>query len=331
MGLSVVGLIATAGAQTFELVQPEGVVTGRIEVARGRLVVYELGGQRIFFSRERRYDSPDGLFAGYFQFELNRILRFPRSGRGAMQTADLDDRFPRFRLTRRFVRPISSAIAPPVLPLPGFVDPIYPAFPVQSPVLIPQPQSLLIDTQSIPNPPLPPARVRLTNGGPRDVQVTLVDLKTPSRNRSMRIAPNRSSDVMLERDAGGKQVQTYRVITPGGEAVTRERTVAIAVPPRYEIVVHQWQVQSVAIDRTAGAADNPIEDIHYQGEGIGRFPLPPGPELESGTIDVYHAAKASGTRGAVVPILASEDDNSQSPSPIERAILEAQQRASRGR
>lgn len=347
----------SAEAQSFELVEPNGVVTARVEVKPGRLILVDANTGRTVFGREARYDSPNGRLIGYFQFELNRVLRFPRNGVGFMQTADLDDLAPRFQTTRRTVRPLTNGrpnlpVAPglgagfpnngfpnihfgsagfgntglggngfglPGIGFPGGMGPVSPFFP-------PQPQSVVIDTQTIPNPPLAPVTVRLANGGPRDVQVTLVDLENPSRNQSMRIPPGRSSDVSLKRDAGGTQIQTYQVITPTGESATRERTHSIPPAPRYEVVVHQWQIQSVAIDRTAGAGANPIEDINYRGKPIGRFKLPPGAELTAGVIDVDRAARAQGNGFTVAPILASEDEDPRALSPLEKAIREAQAR-----
>ena len=119
---SIVGSIFAGSllAQSFDLVDPAGVPTGKIEVGRGRLVVYEHTGERIYFSRDRHYDSRGGLYLGYFNFDLNRVMRFPRSGVGPLQVADFDDRFPRYTTTVRRLRRSrpGSGIA---VPLPGFV------------------------------------------------------------------------------------------------------------------------------------------------------------------------------------------------------------------
>ncbi|TWU57927.1 hypothetical protein [Rubripirellula reticaptiva] len=369
-----VGLTLTAAAQNFEMFEPSGVVVARVEIRPGRLVMYEGLGARLFFSREPRYDSIDGRFAGYFNFELNRILRFPRSGRGQMETADLDDFNPSYRLTRRLVRPLGDRHSVPVpLHVPGYLGPGYlgpgyvgpgylgpgyvspglpgpfitapgfgippqvfgasplPGFGGIGPIGPPLPQSVLIDSQTIPNPPLEPVRVQLRNGGPREIQVGVVDLKTPAKTQSLRIAPGSSADVMLEREAGARQIQNFRVITPLGDSQTREIVNDVPATVRYEIVVHEWKIQSVAIDRTAGAGDNPIEDINFHGKSIGRFPLPPGDQLQPGSIDVYRAARNQGNAAAVAPILAEEDNLESALDPLERAILETQQNFQRNR
>ncbi|QDT01721.1 hypothetical protein K227x_00880 [Rubripirellula lacrimiformis] len=336
-------------ADDFEMVEPDGRVAARVEVHHQQMMVYERTGQRILFDREPRYDSLDGRFAGYFNLELNRIVRFPRSGFGRMMSADLDDAAPNYRVMRRTVRPAGVRPAGIHRPNPGFGVPGFgslgygipaglvpwiptPGFGPVYPIGPPLPQSVLVDAQTIAHPPLSPVRVQLRNGGPRDIQVGLVDRSQSSATRVMRIPPSDAVEVMVQRDSGARLVQNFRVITPFGDVADRQ--VVSEVPPavRYEIVVHQWQIQSVAIDRTAGAGADPIEDINFHGASIGRFPLPPGAELTSGSIDVYNTARQQGNAGSVAPILATEDEDLDAgPSLIERAILEAQQNAQRAR
>ncbi len=344
---AVLTTVSTIAAQDFVMIEPSGDVAARVEIRPGRMVVYELTGERLYFSREPGYDTIDGRFVGYFNSPLNRIIRFPRSGVGPMQSSDLDDFAPVYRLTRRIVRPADPLVAGSNphfgIGVPGYLDPNFPGpfiptpfiptpgFGGAYPIGPPLPQSVLIDSQSIPNPPLSPVRIELRNGGPREVQIGVVDLLKPGKTRSIRLGPGQSFEVSLERDAGARQIQNYRVITPLGDSITRE--VVNDVPPavRYEIVVHEWQIQSVAIDRTAGAGDNPIEDINFSGKPLGRFPLPPGAELQPGSIDVYRASRARGDDGTITPILAEEDDRDAGPGPLERAILDAQRNAQRGR
>jgi len=335
MCLSIVLLLThTSWGQQFELVEPTGLVSATVEVGRGRLIVYERGGERIYFSREARYDSADRRFVGYFNFELNRVLRFPRSGSGVLQTADLDDVAPQFRNTIRIARPLGTA--PNSRAIAG-VPPIFPDD-TQSPYadpyasgyrsVVPRAQSVLIDSETIPNPPLPPALVVFRNDGPREIQVAVVDTKNPRGTRSMRIRPADATEIQLARDGGSKRIEHYRVVTPGGELITKEFVTQIPPTLRYEVVVHEWTVQSVAIDRT-GKSPNVIEDIRFQGRGLGRFHLPPGPQLESGTIGVYTAAQNRGNQGTIRPIVPRDPQPVDTASPLERAILEAQHAAQR--
>lgn len=350
-------LVATAWGQQFELVEPSGLVGATVQVEPGRLLVHERTGQRLFFSREQRYDSPDGLFLGYFNFELNRVLRFPRSGQGKMQVADLDDVTAQFRYTRRVARrSVAANLQPPAgiqplaispphgFPYPGMGYPgdglpvfenhrgLFPSSPYSQPYVsgYRYPQSVLIDSKVIPNSPLSPARMQLFNGGRREIQVGVVDLNDPQATRSMRIPPQTAVEIDVERDPGGQQVETYRTITALGETIRKQ--IVRPIPPviRYEIVVHEWSMQSIAIDRT-GKSPQAIEDVNFQGRGLGRFPLPPGEQLQAGTIDVYRTAIDRGNQGTVAPILANEKSNADAASPLERAMLESQRAAQRGR
>ena len=360
---------STAVAQRFELVEPSGVVTGRIEIARGRLLVFDSTGDRLYFSRQPRYDSSNGRSVGYFNIDLNRALRFPRSGSGWMQTVDFDHAFPRYENTRRTVRPAGAYrghrrghFASPWAPTfnnPGFAGPGYgtpgykpPAYgppagyqagrygtsfgtqslgvPYTSAFRSPYPktQSVLIESEIIPNPPLPPARMNLRNDGRREVQIAITDAKNPSGSKSLRIPPYGSRLVELERDSGARRIAHYRVVSPYGESSTKEIVTDVPPPIRYEVVVHEWAMQSIAIDRT-GKSPNPIEDINFQGRGLGRFPLPPGPELQSGTIDVVHAARSQENQGSISPLVPNDRQPSDNASQLERAIIEAQRAAQR--
>ena len=345
---------ASASGQEFEFVRPDGSVSAQMRINRSRLIVNEIDGRRLVYGRERRYDSADDRFAGYVNVELNRVLRFPRSGRGPLQSADLDDARPRFRYTQGSVRPAGSVASPPIIsggPPIGVGPPAaWPPIPALPPAYYPPPdpygygsglpqfgyatpyyypQSVLIDSRFTPASPLPPVKLQLYNGSRRDVQVGLVDRENPSGTQSMRIGPGQVKEVQVRRDAGGKEVRTYRTISPYGNSLTKK--VERVVPPKvlYEVVVHEWAMQSIAIDRT-GKSPNVIEDINFQGKGLGRFLLPAGDQLTSQRVDVYRAAVESGLSQTVPPILATEDATDE-PTPLERAVLEAQQRAQRGR
>ena len=335
--LWIVGLLATTGlfaktasADLYDLIDPAGRVTATAEALPGRLIVLESTGERIYFSREPRYDSMDRKFVGFYNVELNRVLRFPRSGTGPMQLADLNDPSPRFRTTQRTVRPrLNNTPGNRPNPAAGYSSGYSPYDSSANLVPVPRaprPQSVLIDSQTFRNPPLTPASLELTNGGPKELLVTLVDRKDASNAREIRIAPRQSTVVKIERDPGGRLVQTFRMITPQGESVTKEVVTQIAPEVRYDFVVHEWSMQSIAIDRT-GKSPNVIEDINFQGKGLGRFPVPPGDRLKSGRIDVYRVAKQAGNQGTVAPITATEKPYPASSDSLERAIFEAQRKA----
>ncbi len=80
--------------------------------------------------------------------------------------------------------------------------------------------------------------------------------------------------MQLPRDAGGRSVEVYQAL--GLDGTYQNREVVREIPPtvRYQVTIHQWQVQSIAIDRT-GKSPNVIEDVNMQGRGLGMFSLPP--------------------------------------------------------
>ncbi|WP_236624160.1 hypothetical protein [Rhodopirellula baltica] len=348
----------------FDLVEPSGVVTGRISLRRGNLIYRHGDGRQVVYSRDRRFDTPDGQFQGYYNTLLARVLKFPRSGFGNFLYMDLDNFNPFPQASYRLVRPVGvGPIGGPVFgPLAGgYVEygaPIYggfglpwltpaPAFgwgindipigPVAiSPIPL-NPGPVPIDTRRVALPDLPPAKIRFTSSSQRDVNVTLTDSRQAGLKKTFRLAPGEFEDMKLRRDAGHEWVETFELLSPNGQWITREVRHQIPPQSRYEIVVHELRVQSVAIDRTA-RGNNRIEDINMQGKGIGRFLLPPGPELVDQTIDVFQSARAMQNQGTVTPIIPDEQLQEQfrpsdRVSPFERAILEQQramQRAKEG-
>jgi hypothetical protein len=342
-------MAALAPAQQYEIVDPSGRVAAVAELTRNRLVVIENDGQRYDYVREVRYDSINGQFAGFFNGVANRVLRFPKSGYGNLFAADLNEAVPQFRQTIRTVRPRQGVTTPlPTLPpdyvfnppgfgLPGYIPPGYinPGYGgaydygYYAPQIA-RSQSILIDTEFVPNAPLPPVTVNLANSASRDLQVELVGLVKSVPSQRIRLTPGESRPVTLQRDNGGQRIDYYRVINPYGETFTKQITTPVPPKTFYEVVVHEWALQSIAIDRT-GKSPNAIEDISFQGKGIGRFPLPAGGDLTSTTIDVKRLAQAAGNPGAVAPLVPSNQINDRpSDEPLDRAlqdVLQQQRRA----
>ena len=343
--------VSAEAQQTFDLVEPTGEVTAIAKIQSGQILVQSLAGQRASFSRDPSLDSLGGEFIGYYSPKMNRALRFPRSGFGVMQTAGLGDPRPRFINTRRSVRLRRGQVVSPwtfgaPIFYPGQLFPVHPVHvgphlqpwqwygsPLDPFVLgytawWPRPQSILVDAVVVPDPPLPPARLKLLNDGRREVQVEVRDLQNSTRTRQMRIQPGSSTDIELIRDTGGKRIEQFRVMTRYGYAGSREIVTEYEPAVRYELVVHEWAMQSVAIDRT-GKSPNVIEDINFQGRGIGRFFLPPGPLLQSGVIGVHSAAERQKNSGTVPPLIPPEDLPKRGGRTLEDAVLEAQRAAQR--
>lgn len=190
-------------------------------------------------------------------------------------------------------------------------------------------QSVVIESDVRARAVLPPARVRLINTARRELQVAVIDLRDGNPTRAVRLPPGGTQSLTLERDAGAERVALVQTYDEFGFPWVQEVVSEIAPAARYELVVHEWAVQSVAIDRT-GKSPNVIEDIRHQGRGIGRFPLPPGDQLQDGPIDVYRMALAANNPGAVGPLVPDDDSfPADNASRLERAILEAQREAQR--
>lgn len=191
-------------------------------------------------------------------------------------------------------RPAAPWLPPPV------------AYPMPVPVPVPVlPQSVRIASEVIPDPALPPARLQFVNSTRDPLRVEIIDLKRGQVIGQKTIDPAESVKVTLPRDAGGQAIETYRTYGPGGDFSDREVTRRIEPPVRYEVVVHRWQLQSIAIDRT-GKSPAAVEDVQFTGQAIGRFRLPAGEALTDGRLDVYQAALGAGNPDSVLPIFPSD-------------------------
>lgn len=356
--LVAVGFSATnAYAQDFHLVEPSGTITADVFLRPGQMVVNDVSGNQYVFMRDRSFDSINGQYVGYWLPGLNRIVRFPASGNGLMQVADLDDVYPRYVYSRRSVRRVGGrpghhhGFGSVYIP-PHFVSPYgYPALgygyqsygtalhvgPIgipglslrRRPAYLPM-QSIVLDSRIVPRDPLPPVTIKLLNTASREIRVTVIDRVQADQAKRIRIAPGTTAPLLVQRDAGADRVRRVLTFAPDGSQITREFSTPIEPAPRYELIVHEWRLQSVAIDRT-GKSPNVIEDTQFQGRGLGRFELPPGDQLTGGSMDVVRVALQAGNQGAVAPLL--DDQQNADPlrpvSPLEKMLLEQQK--ARGR
>ena len=192
------------------------------------------------------------------------------------------------------------------------------------PVQVPSfqvPRSVLVSRNLIANPPLAPATVQFANSYREALRLTITDIKKKQTLVSENIGPKQSISVQLPRDAGGRSVEVYQAL--GLDGTYQNREVVREIPPtvRYQVTVHQWQVQSIAIDRT-GKSPNVIEDINMQGRGLGMFSLPPGNQLQDGQIDVYQSAVGAQNQGAIAPIQPLNSVDQEPVDPLRRVIEE---------
>lgn len=355
----VAGLNLTrAGAQDYQLVEPSGVVSAEVYMRPSEMVVDDANGRQYVFQRDRTFDSFDGQYLGFWLSNVNRVVRFPRSGSGFLMVADLDDAHPRYVHSRRRVRPTGShsghhnfygySILPPYYyspygyPVFGYGYQNFGTSLSVGPLGLgagyrygrfrrPPMQSMVLDSRVVPRQPLPPVTANLINSAEREIRVTVTDRVAPDQSKRLRIAAGTSQPLTVQRDAGADLVRRVLTFGPDGSQIIREFSTPIEPSPRYELVVHEWRLQSVAIDRT-GKSPSVIEDTQFQGRGLGRFVLPPGDQFTGGNLDVVRAALQAGNQGTVAPLL-DESDRSQGPlrpiTPLEEMILK--QRESQGR
>ncbi|MEM6777259.1 MAG: hypothetical protein AAF670_06355 [Planctomycetota bacterium] len=332
MMIWLLGLASNLSAADLEMVDAFGNTTGVVDLSSRGVTVYENNGARWFYRREPRYDLRGGRYLGFYSFELNRAIRFPSTGVGPIERADLGSPLPQFTPASVTVRLIGSGRGfVPYLDawqIPPPVDAVYSPKPITPPgtsygdwpgirypglpmigggpasplVTVAPPTSLVLETKVEDLPALPKVEIKLINTQPDRLRVTLTDAQNPAITPQYDLPPGGSQRVMLPRDAGQVRVQTVQSQDLAGQVVQREVRVNIPPSRRFEIIVHRWRIQSIAIDRT-GKSPQPIEDVQFQGVGVGRFSLPPGDQLTSGTIDVFAAASGAQNAGMVTPIV----------------------------
>lgn len=175
------------------------------------------------------------------------------------------------------------------------------------------------------NPPLPPAQLELFNSQRHALIVLVGDIRPGAAVQQLRIPPNGSQTVVLERDAGATIVETVEIRTALG-GWDRQQFVT-AVPPStfYDLSVYEEQIQSIAIDRT-GKSPNPIEDINFVPKSVGWILLPPGAVLpEHSRLDVYSRAESAHNAGAVRRLDPKQFDRASArPDPLEAILQEFQ-------
>ncbi|MEM6689396.1 MAG: hypothetical protein AAF664_08225 [Planctomycetota bacterium] len=197
---------------------------------------------------------------------------------------------------------LGVGVAPAVLPgaVVGGV-----ATPIVTPVLpsIP-PQSTIIDSVDVPNNPLPPVRATLRNDSGATIQVAVLDRFSEETPKRLILQPGQSEVVTVQRDAGGTKVQTVQTFDSFGNSINKTIRQTIPALRRYDVVVHEIQLQSLAIDRTGPVPV--IEDSNSRGVPVGRFSLPPGSSFKGGVLPVHQIAARQNNAADVAPILAQE-------------------------
>jgi hypothetical protein len=185
----------------------------------------------------------------------------------------------------------------------------------QTPVFpIPKPQYRSVQQQVVPNPPLPPANVQITNTHTDTIILLLADRRNSQQPQTIRIPAKGAERVQLDRDAGATIIESIETMDTFGN--WRQQQFTIPVPPSvlYDISVYEEFLQSIAIDRT-GKSPNPVEDVNYQPRSVGFFLIPPGEELpEQADLDAYRIADDAQNPGAVRRFSKRELERNNAPA-----------------
>jgi len=146
---------------------------------------------------------------------------------------------------------------------------------------------------------LPPVNVEFANTYRRELWVLIADLSNPANVIRLKIKPDKSQTVRLERDGGSRVVENFQVTGPLGGTRIEQQVYEIPAQALYDVSVYELFLQSVAIDRTKDGGGK-IEDVNWSPKSVGIFQLPAGAALEEGSVlDVYAAAKAAENPGGV--------------------------------
>jgi len=263
-GLALLSISPLATAQqTFELRVPGAESISHAELNNRELLIVDSRNRRFAYARRPDFDSPNGKYLGFMNLALPQAIRWPKSGSGFFHIGSLSRAG---RITYRESRMTVHALRAP-------------RFAARE-----------IGAAN----PLPPAEVTLTNSHTRELWVLITDLRDPKAAIRMRLKPGEKKDLSLQRDAGGRVVETFETL-----GRIEQRAYDLPPQPLYDVSVYELFLQSVAIDRTK-RGQGKVEDINWSPRSIGIFPVPPGNLLpERAKLDVYAKAKAEHNPGAV--------------------------------
>jgi hypothetical protein len=160
----------------------------------------------------------------------------------------------------------------------------------------------LVGREIVPNDPLPPATIRLVNGGSEELAVQIADAANPAASEEISIPVRGSLEWTFERDAGATIVETVLVPGPLGDLVEHVERYPLPPQPRYSLIVWANRTTYRYIDRRENRPSGALPDFDLKSHvSLGVFDLPPGELLRDGeTIDVFRAARENRNPGAAV-------------------------------
>ena len=237
--------------------------------------------------------------------QLWRVTNSAAQGRFLLQNVGVAGQVLAHQSGQLVLQPISYA--PTQLWAP-YQAPLLPSF---------QPFWRSTSTEVLANTQLPPAQLTLENSHRNALIVLLGDSRQGDTYEKIRIEPNQSKTISLERDSGATLVETVEVRSANG--LWDSQRYVTAIPPQafYDLSIYEEHLQSIAIDAT-GKSPNPIEDVNYMPKSVGWLPLPAGSEMPAvGYLDAYARAKAARNPGAVRRMLKSEFEEPATKRPLE--------------
>ncbi|MCA9191447.1 MAG: hypothetical protein KDB03_06790 [Planctomycetales bacterium] len=198
------------------------------------------------------------------------------------------------------------------------------------PIIVPQPVGWepvwrSVNREVRPNPPLPPAQLELANSHRFALFILLADNRRLNSVEQIRIEPQSSTIVSVDRDPGATIFETYELRSPSGIWKRDQSVTPIPATSYYDVSVYEEHLQSIAIDRT-GKSPNMIEDVNYVPKSVGWLKLPANLP-DAGRIAIYEQASAAKNPGAVRRLDPRSFDKgpntgSSSLSPLEQLLQE---------
>lgn len=150
----------------------------------------------------------------------------------------------------------------------------------------------------VPNPPLKPVEIVLTNDHRQALTVWVHDRRDNSRKQDFHLKPGESKKIRIDRDSGAVAHEEFTSVGPFGGGVSE--VLQVRIPPKvlYDVVVFEYKVTSQYFDRTKNKSNKP-DSVQQAHVSVGVFPIAPGERMTDGsTVQLYRSARAQKNPGA---------------------------------
>ena len=113
--------IQEVGAQQYDLIVPSSGLRSTADISAIGLTITDSRGTQTIYTRDRRYDSADGRYIGFFSRSANQIIGFPAAERGSMMIGRAGIGGVNYRASQMQVQKRQAAFRPAVPPVIGGV------------------------------------------------------------------------------------------------------------------------------------------------------------------------------------------------------------------